>query len=201
MQINYEDSRVRVGHIVIGPLDNNVYFVTCRNTGESMMIDAASSPELLVELCTRLNVKLIVETHGHWDHIGAVPNMRAAGYSVGIGAADNSALQGSDAVFSGGEELHIGDLRVRTTSTPGHTPGSICYFIDDAPVLFTGDTLFPGGPGATHFPGGDWETIMQSLDALFQQFSDDTIVFPGHGNSTTIGTERPSLPEWKSRGW
>lgn len=201
MQINYEDARVRVGHIVIGPLDNNIYFVTCKSTGDSMMIDAASSPDLLVEMCKRLNVKQVVITHGHWDHIGAAPDMRAAGYSVAIGTKDNAALEASDAVFSGGEELHIGELRIRTISTPGHTPGSVCYAVADAPLLFTGDTLFPGGPGATHFPGGDFATIIESVTTLFDQFPDETVVLPGHGNTTTIGTERPSLPEWQARGW
>jgi glyoxylase-like metal-dependent hydrolase (beta-lactamase superfamily II) len=178
-----------------------VYFVTCKATGNSMMIDAASSPDLLIEMCKRLNVKQIVETHGHWDHIGAVPDMRAAGFPVAIGVGDNSALEASDAVFSGGEDLVVGELRIRTISTPGHTPGSICYAVDHAPLLFTGDTLFPGGPGATHFPGGDFRAIIDSLRALFEQFPDETMVLPGHGNTTTIGTERPSLPEWQARGW
>jgi glyoxylase-like metal-dependent hydrolase (beta-lactamase superfamily II) len=201
MRIDYEDSRVRVGHVVVGPIDNNVYFVTCQSTGESLMIDAASSPDLLIEMCRRLNVSQIVETHGHWDHIGAVPDVQAAGYSVAIGAADASALQKFDSVLSGGESLAVGELRVRTLHTPGHTPGSICYFIEGAPVLFTGDTLFPGGPGATHFPGGDFATIIESLDALFEQFDDTTMVLPGHGGATTIGTERPQLALWRERGW
>jgi glyoxylase-like metal-dependent hydrolase (beta-lactamase superfamily II) len=201
MQINYEDSRVRAGRIVTAPLDNNVYFITCKNTGDSMMIDAASSPELLIEICTRLQVRQIVETHGHWDHIGAVPQMRAAGFPVAIGAGDANTLDECDALFRGGEELEVGDLRVRTLSTPGHTPGSICYFVEGSPLLFTGDTLFPGGPGATRLPGSDFDTIIESVTALFEEFDDETIVLPGHGDTTTIGTERPHLEEWKSRGW
>jgi glyoxylase-like metal-dependent hydrolase (beta-lactamase superfamily II) len=201
MQINYEDSRVRVGHVVVGPIDNNVYFVTCKETGESLMIDAASSPDLLVEMCRRLDVREVVETHGHWDHIGAVAEVRAAGFPVAIGAGDASALRGFDSVLSGGEEFVIGQLRIRTLNTPGHTPGSICYFVDGAPVLFSGDTLFPGGPGATHSPGGDFTTIMETLETIFEQFGDETMVLPGHGDSTTIGVERPQLQGWKDRGW
>lgn len=200
MQINYEDSLVRIGHTVVGPIDNNVYFITCKNTGESLMLDAAASPDLLVEMCKRLNVRQVAQTHGHWDHIAAVPEIRAAGLPVAIGVGDASALDVFDSVLSGREELVVGNLRVRTISTPGHTPGSICYFIEDVPVLFTGDTLFPGGPGATHFPGGDFQTIMESLTALFEQFSDETLIFPGHGNSTTVGTERPMLPLWRQLG-
>jgi len=201
MQINYEDSRIRVGHVVIGPLDNNIYFVTCKNTGDSMMVDASSSPELLVEMCTRLQVRHVVITHGHWDHVGAVSPLRDAGLPVAIGAKDASNVDGFDAVFNGGEELKVGELRVRTLHTPGHTPGSICYFVDDAPLLFTGDTLFPGGPGATHLPGSDFPTIIDSVANLFEQFPDETIVLPGHGKGTTIGTERPQFPAWRARGW
>jgi glyoxylase-like metal-dependent hydrolase (beta-lactamase superfamily II) len=200
MQINYEDSRVRVGHVVVGPIDNNVYFVTCKRTGDSLMIDAASSPDLLVEMCKRLRVRQVVQTHGHWDHIGAVEHVRAAGLPVAVGAGDMSALDGFDSVLSGGEQFVIGDVLVRTLGTPGHTPGSICYFIEDAPVLFTGDTLFPGGPGATHFPGGNFDEIIESLEALFDQFDDETVILPGHGASSTIGVEREQFPTWKQWG-
>jgi len=199
MQIDYEDDRVRVGHTVVGPIDNNVFFLTDKATNESAMIDAAASPSLLVEMCSRLGVKQIWTTHGHWDHIGAAPEMRSAGYTVAIGEGDVDRLPEHDSVLVDNGELHVGELTIKTLATPGHTAGSTCFHIEGAPVLFTGDTLFPGGPGAFHFPGGDFDTIMKSLDRLFETFSDDTIVMPGHGLNTTIGAERPSLLKWHAR--
>lgn len=197
MLIDYEDDRVRVGHVVVGPIDNNVYFITCAETGESLMIDAASSASLLVEMCKRLKVTQVVETHNHWDHIGAIDEVRAAGYPVAIGKADADGVSEVDSTLVDGDVLKVGALAINAISTPGHTPGSTCFELVGHPVLFTGDTLFPGGPGATHFPGGDFPTIMRSLDMLFERFSDETIVLPGHGNATLIGAERPSLPIWK----
>ena len=94
------------------------------------------------------------------------------------------------------------ELRLRTMLTPGHTPGSMCFDLEGSPVLLSGDTLFPGGPGATSFEGGDFDTIIRSIDdRLFSRLPDDTIVMPGHGDDTTIGAERPHLQEWVDRGW
>ena len=91
---------------------------------------------------------------------------------------------------------------IRTVHTPGHTPGSICFAVEDTPLLFTGDTLFPGGPGNTKSELGDFATIIRSItDRLYSAYSDATIVLPGHGSMTTIGSERPSLDEWVERGW
>ena len=96
----------------------------------------------------------------------------------------------------------MGRLRLRTIAHAGHTPGSICFQVEGTPLLLSGDTLFPGGPGATKFPGGDFATIIESIDRrLFSKFAPETLVLPGHGDDTTIGTERPHLQEWVDRGW
>ncbi|HET6949840.1 MAG TPA: MBL fold metallo-hydrolase, partial [Acidimicrobiales bacterium] len=95
----------------------------------------------------------------------------------------------------------VGRLRLRTILTPGHTPGSICFLVDGAPVLFSGDTLFPGGPGNTSFPGGDFPTIIEAIENKLFTLPAETRVLPGHGDPTTIGTERPHLQEWIDRGW
>ncbi len=98
--------------------------------------------------------------------------------------------------------IEVGRLRLRTIHTPGHTPGSMCFLVEGSRVVFSGDTLFPGGPGATKFPGGDFPTIIRSIEErLFSKLPAATIVLPGHGDQTTIGDEAPHLQEWIDRGW
>jgi glyoxylase-like metal-dependent hydrolase (beta-lactamase superfamily II) len=97
--------------------------------------------------------------------------------------------------------ITVGRTRLQSILTPGHTEGSICFKVEGSPVLFSGDTLFPGGPGNTSFPGGDFPTIITSLEERLFVLPDDTLVLPGHGLDTTIGTERPHLQEWIDRGW
>ena len=201
MTLLLADTGYEVHAVVVGPMDNNVFVVRCTETGDAVLIDAANEHERLLELCTALGVRTVIETHGHWDHIQAVPAVRDAGYSVGITAADSEMLDAYDEVLDDDAVLTIGRLRLRTIATPGHTPGSMCFALEDTPLLFSGDTLFPGGPGATGFPGGDFATIIDSIDRRLFTRSADTIVLPGHGSWTTLGAERPNLPEWIERGW
>src|ERR687888_273618 len=104
-------------------------------------------------------------------------------------------------ILDDGSAIDVGRLRLRTIHTPGHTPGSMSFLIEGSPVLFSGDTLFPGGPGATKFPGGDFPTIIESIDRKLFTLPPETLVLPGHGDDTTIATERPHLQEWIDRGW
>jgi glyoxylase-like metal-dependent hydrolase (beta-lactamase superfamily II) len=188
---------------VVGGYDNNVFVVRCRATGEAVLIDAANEHERLLELASTLGVRRVLETHGHFDHIGAVTEMREAGYEVAVTAADAPMLRevGYDVFIDDAEVIEFGRLRLDAIHNPGHTPGSVSFKLAGAPVLFSGDTLFPGGPGATKFEGGDFDTIIRSIDDLLFALPDDTIVMPGHGLDTTIGTERPHLQEWVDRGW
>jgi len=198
----WEDATCEVHRTVVGPMDNNVYIVRCRRTGESMLVDAANEHEVLLDLCRQLGVTRVVETHGHWDHIQAVPAVRDAGYSVAVTASDAEMLPSYDELLEDDAVLSVGRLRVRTVATPGHTPGSMCFAVEGTSLLFSGDTLFPGGPGNTSLPGGDFPTIIHSIERrLFARFDASTIVLPGHGASTTIGTEAPHLQEWVDRGW
>ena len=200
--LHYEDTQVAIHKLVVGPVDNNVFVVRCKQTGEAALIDAANEHEKLLDLCKALDVRTVLETHGHWDHIQAVPEIRDAGYQVGVTAADAEMLPSYDYVLEDDSVIAVGRLRLRTIATPGHTPGSMCFLIEGSPVLLSGDTLFPGGPGATKFPGGNFEQIIESIDRrLFAPLASETIVMPGHGDDTTIGTERPSLQEWIDRGW
>lgn len=200
--MHYEDTQAEIHRVVVGPVDNNVFVLRCRETGEAVLIDAANEHEMLIEMCQRLGVRKVLETHGHWDHIQAVPAVRDAGYDVGVTSADADMLPSYDFVLGDESVIEVGRLRLHTIATPGHTPGSMCFRLEGSPILFSGDTLFPGGPGATKFPGGDFPKIIQSIESrLFSGLPADTIVLPGHGDDTTIGSESPHLQEWVDRGW
>lgn len=199
--LHWSDATCEIHKVVVGPVDNNVFVVRCRTTGDAVLIDAANEHDRLLELCRTLGVRTVVETHGHWDHIQAVAAVRDAGYEVGVTAADADMLDSYDYVLDDESVIEVGRLRLHTLATPGHTPGSMCFLLDHAPVLFSGDTLFPGGPGATSFPGGDFEAIIASIDRRLFTLDAATMVLPGHGDDTTIGNERPHLDEWVARRW
>jgi glyoxylase-like metal-dependent hydrolase (beta-lactamase superfamily II) len=201
--LHWADSRLEVHRVVVGPYANNVFVLRCRETGEAVLIDAANEHDKLLEMCTRLNVRRVLETHGHFDHIQAVPAMREAGYEVAIASADAGMLKkvGYDVFLDDAEVIEVGTLRLHAIHNPGHTPGSISFRVEGAPILFSGDTLFPGGVGNTKSPTGDFATIIDSVDNRLFSLPANTVVMPGHGVDTTIGAERPHLQEWVERGW
>ena len=200
--IDYQDAAVEVHRLVVGPVDNNVYIVRCRSTGDSVLIDAANEHDKLLELCQALNVRQVVETHGHWDHIQAVEAVRDAGIDVAVTAADAGMLPSYDQLLEDDRSSRSGDLRLATIATPGHTPGSMCFAVEGTPLLFTGDTLFPGGPGNTSFEHSDFATIITlHRGPAVRPVRCRTLVLPGHGAGTTIGAESPHLDEWVDRGW
>ena len=121
---------------------------------------------------------------------------------MAVTSGDSAMLDTYDEILEDDSVIPVGRLRLHTILTPGHTPGSMCFAIEGFPILFSGDTLFPGGPGATQFEGGDFNSIIESIERrLFARFSGDTLVLPGHGDDTTIGAESPHLDEWVQRGW
>lgn len=201
MAVIFEDSLCVIEHVVVGPLANNVFTIRCVQTGEGVLIDAADEDELLKEMCARSGVHRVITTHGHFDHIGAVVSLRDQGIDIAVHDSDATMLPSYDTIIHDLDVIEIGKLQFDLIHTPGHTPGSVSMTIRDTPFLFTGDTLFPGGPGATHFPGGDFPTIMKSIDERLMTLPSDTIVLPGHGAFTTIGNERASIEEWAARGW
>ena len=198
---HYDDADVRVDKLVVGPFENNVFVVRSKRTGEAVIVDAANEHELLLDVARATGVHRVLTTHGHWDHIQAVTAMRDAGIDVGIAEADAEMLPSYDFIIADDEVIEVGDLRLRTIHNPGHTPGSTSFLLEGHPVLFTGDTLFPGGPGNTKTPEGDFPLILQSIDRRLFTLPADLLVFPGHGLDTTVGTERPHLQEWSDRGW
>ncbi len=198
----WSDAFAEVHRFVVGPIANNVYVVRGTRTGEATLLDAANEPDRLLRVAARLGVTSVLETHGHWDHIGAVAQVRDAGIDVWVRAEDASMLPSYDHLLDDDAVHQVGRLRLRTIHTPGHTPGSICFALENTPILFTGDTLFPGGPGNTSFAGGNFATIITSIEErLFRVYDDETTIWPGHGAPSTIGAERPHLDEWVQRGW
>jgi glyoxylase-like metal-dependent hydrolase (beta-lactamase superfamily II) len=198
---HFEDSDVRIDKLIVGPFENNVFILCSKHTGDAVLIDAANEHELLLEVCRATGVRRVLTTHGHWDHIQAVTALRDAGIEVGIAEADAAMLPAYDFVIPDDDVIAVGDLRFRTILNPGHTPGSTSFLLEGHPVLFTGDTLFPGGAGNTQTPEGDFDQIIESIDRRLFTLPPDMLVLPGHGLDTTIGAERPHLDEWVARGW
>jgi glyoxylase-like metal-dependent hydrolase (beta-lactamase superfamily II) len=191
---------VRVTKFSVGPYDNNVYVIA--SDGEAIVVDGAAEPDRILSEVEGLDVVAIVETHGHPDHVQALPALRST-LDVPVRAHPGDAWPVPTEPLHGGEKMRAGRAEVKVLHTPGHTPGSTTYALladDGEPVqLFTGDTLFPGGPGNTK--GAEaFGTVMGSLEGLFG-FGDDVRVSPGHGLDTTLGRERPYVEVWRRRGW
>jgi glyoxylase-like metal-dependent hydrolase (beta-lactamase superfamily II) len=197
--IHHQDSHMTVSKIVVGALDNNAYVVACRSTGEAVMVDAADDPERLVDAVDGLDLRMILTTHGHGDHVQGVGGLVAATGTRFMIHAEDEALAGrsSDRPLEPGP-IRVGDLTIEAMHTPGHTPGSMCFAVGG--VVFTGDTLFPGGPGKTS-GGDDFDEIIANIENHLFVLDDSTIVMPGHGRDTTIGQERPQLEGWIARRW
>jgi glyoxylase-like metal-dependent hydrolase (beta-lactamase superfamily II) len=198
---HYEDSDVRVDKLVVGPFENNVFVVRSKRDGDAVLLDAANEHELLVDVARATGVRRVLTTHGHWDHIQAVTAVRDAGIEVGIAEADAAMLPAYDFVIPDDEVYEVGGLRLRSIHTPGHTPGSTSFLLEGKPLLFTGDTLFPGGPGNTATKGASFEQIIDSIDQRLFTLPAEVLVLPGHGLDTTLGEERPELQAWVDRGY
>jgi len=196
---HYADDDMLVDKIVTAPLENNVFLLVCAATGSSAIIDAAAEADRIIAMAEGTEVQAVFTTHGHWDHVGATEEVaRRLEVSHYIGEEDTamSGLPTAQPLLPG--PFPLGDLELEIIATPGHTPGSRC--IKAGQVIFTGDTLFPGGPGATKSPER-FKEIMESLDTKLFTRPDETMILPGHGLDTTIGEERPEVEAWRARGW
>lgn len=194
-------SAAELSVLAVGPYDNRVYVLSCRETKKAVVIDAADEPDRIIAACAGLDVQAILTTHGHSDHIQAVDSLKAE-FAVPflLHPADREiAGRSFDGPLSDGQEFAVGTINVHVIHTPGHTPGSVSFVVE--PMMFSGDTLFPGGPGATRWPYSSFGQIMDSIEKRLMAYPDPTVVYPGHGAETTIGQERPDLEEWRARGW
>jgi len=193
---------VEVLKFSVGPMDNNAYLLTDTTVGATLLVDAANEAERILDEIGELDLVGIVTTHGHPDHWQALAAVAdATGAPTYLHPADaDSVPRAADQPLVDGARIRFGAAEVEVIHTPGHTPGSTCLLLGGA-HLFSGDTLFPGGPGATF---GDAEAFARIMDSLRQRLfvlDDATHVYPGHGDDTTLGRERPSLDEWHERGW
>ena len=198
-----------IAKLAVGPANNNAYLLTCRGTGESVLVDAANDADRLLDLVGGRPLRTVVTTHQHADHWqGLAAVVAATGADVVAHPADAAALPvpvTRPVVHD--DQVPVGDVPLRVIHLRGHTPGSIALlYLDPTPAgvphLFTGDSLFPGGPGNTFGNPAAFVSLMDDLQArVFGALPDDTWIYPGHGNDTTLGTERPHLAEWRARGW
>ncbi|MCC6178629.1 MAG: MBL fold metallo-hydrolase [Chloroflexi bacterium] len=185
----------------VGTFENVVYIVRDPRTKEGYVIDAGWEPDTIAREVEDTNVRAILITHGHGDHHDELDALKGRiGAPSGIGELDQGLLHSApDFTIYDRQELRFGGNTLRAIHTPGHTPGSTCFTLGN--LLFSGDTLFPGGVGNTKNKTGHFFTIIQSVRYRLFSLPDDTVVYPGHGTATTIGTEKPHLDEWIERGW
>ncbi|HSY16062.1 MAG TPA: MBL fold metallo-hydrolase [Jatrophihabitantaceae bacterium] len=197
-----------IAKLAVGPMSNNAYLVRCTSTGEGLLIDAANEADRLIDF-VRLDgppVSAILTTHQHADHWmaleAAVADAQAAVYA---GSEDADALPVAvDERLSDGDSITVGDLSLDIIALRGHTPGSIAVLYRDpagTPHLFSGDSLFPGGVGKTT-SAEDFRSLLDDVEQrVFAELPDETWFYPGHGDDSTLGEQRPHLAEWRARGW
>ncbi len=192
--------------VAVGPMSNNAYLLRCALTGEQVLIDAADEADTLLGLSGDAGLARVITTHSHPDHWQALAAVVDATGAETV-ASDIDAEQipvATTVEVTGGSRVRVGSCELEVIHLVGHTPGSIALVYDDPDGivhLFTGDSLFPGGVGRTSSPD-DFTSLIDDVETkLFHRFPDDTWIYPGHGNDTTIGTERPQLAEWRERGW
>lgn len=190
----------------VGPMDNNAYLLRCRATGEQLLIDAANDADELLSLVGPTGLTTVVTTHQHGDHWQALAAVVAAtGARAVAHPADADGLPVDSELVDDGSEIPVGTANLEVIHLVGHTPGSIALLYRDPhghPHLFTGDSLFPGGVGNTRGNARNFASLITDVERkIFDRLPDDTWVYPGHGKDTTLGQERQSLPEWRTRGW
>lgn len=200
-----ELGQLTITKVSVGPMDNNAYLLRCRSNGEQILVDAANEAPRLLDLIGDASLATVVTTHQHMDHWLALGEVVAeTGARPLAQAEDAPGLPIKVEPLADGDRIPVGDCTLKVIHLRGHTPGSIALLYQDpagTAHLFTGDSLFPGGPGRTTNPT-DFAQIMDDLEAkVFGPLPDETWFYPGHGKDSTLGAERPHLGEWRARGW
>ncbi|HEV7964581.1 MAG TPA: MBL fold metallo-hydrolase [Actinoplanes sp.] len=194
-----------VTKVSVGPMDNNAYLLRCRHDGSQVLIDAANDAPTLIDLAGPAGLATVVTTHRHGDHWQALADVVTATGAASLAhTADAVGIPVVTATVAEGDTIPVGDCALEVIHLVGHTPGSIALLYRDpagTAHLWTGDSLFPGGPGRTTNPR-DFASLMGDLETkVFGPLPDDTWFYPGHGKDSTLGAERPAIPEWRARGW
>jgi glyoxylase-like metal-dependent hydrolase (beta-lactamase superfamily II) len=195
--------------VSVGPMDNNAYLLVCAATREALLIDAANEPDRLMDVIghgdDRPQLRTIVTTHRHFDHWQALAAVAGMCEPTTVAhPADAPELPiPVDTLVDHGDPVRVGEVELEVIHLRGHTPGSIAllYRGPDRPHLFTGDSLFPGGPGKTWSEADNAQLLDDLEERVFGRLPDETWFYPGHGDDSTLGAERPALPDWRSRGW
>ena len=199
MSHHYEGDDLIVRKLEVGSMENNVYVLECPETHDALLIDGCFEPDQIVAGCDGANVVGIVQTHGHMDHVQALPELKERlGVPVHAHPAEDYPVP-IDVELGDGDRISFGKRSVTVLHTPGHTPGGVC--LHAGRHLVSGDTLFPGGPGNTWGNKQAFDQIIESIRTKLFVLPADTAVYPGHGKDTTIGAEKPHLQEWIDRGW
>jgi glyoxylase-like metal-dependent hydrolase (beta-lactamase superfamily II) len=199
----------------VGPVQENCFIVRAKGSDRAVIVDPGDEPDRLIQAIDQLGVRTveaILITHTHFDHVGAVaPVAEATGAPVWCPELETRVLANimdfvpwpgfgpfesyeADHTVAGGETLELAGLTIDVISTPGHSPGHVTYAIADADALFSGDVLFQGSVGRVDLPGGDWPTLLHSIETLVDRYPDEATVYPGHGPLTTLGRERATNP-------
>ena len=190
----------------VGPMDNNAYLLRCTETGAQLLIDAAAEDDKLVSWIGDAGLESVVTTHQHADHWGALEDVvEVTGVESLAHAADAAGIPVVTRTVDEGDVISVGSVNLEVIHLVGHTPGSITLVYRDPngpALLWTGDSLFPGGVGNTQGDAERFTSLINDVERkIFDKFPDDTKFYPGHGRDSTLGAERPSLPEWRERGW
>jgi hydroxyacylglutathione hydrolase len=193
-----KDDRIQIEKLELGPFGTNAYILVCRNTAQSVVVDAPADAGKILQLLKETSPRYILITHNHMDHTGALSDLKSAlGVPIAAHPADAGRLPVSaDQMLNDGDVITFGDVQLSVLHTPGHTPGSICFLTGN--YLIAGDTIFPDGPGKTGSPA-DFKKIVESLTGKIFVLPDDTQIFSGHGKSTILGKERQAFEAFSAR--